>query len=79
MSDQFDVMRIELRAKAKAKALEAAGKTDKSPNYLTNLLWETISIIDIEQLVKLQFDPKNERGEIKRIVVRRPIKITVKL
>jgi hypothetical protein len=79
MADQFDVMRVELRAKAKLKALEVSRKTGKSPNYLTNMLWESLTIFELEELVKLSFEGKNEKGETKNLSVRRPIKITVRL
>lgn len=64
-------MRIELNDKATARALDASGPTGKSPNDLTNIIWENLEGIEITQIVIMRFKATGPDGKVRRKVVKK--------
>lgn len=64
-------MRVELNHKATSKALAAGGKLQKSPNDITNTLWERLEEVEITEIVTMQFKITEPSGRIRRRTIKK--------
>lgn len=64
-------MRVELNDKATTRALSASGPLGKSANDLTNILWENLEILEITEIVTMQFTRTEPNGRVRRRVVKK--------